>query len=111
MRTLVPRPVEPSTPRRRTTPLPSGGTPKRGETKLPLAAIQTLPTIPASPDRQGSPDMDVDVGGTPEPENMVTHDTARDADSDEIVKQLEKGLPRWEGLGEEGWAQELTLVS
>lgn len=46
--------------------------------------------------------MDVDVGGTPEPED----ETARDEEGVEIVQQLERGLPRWQGLGEQGWTWE-----
>jgi hypothetical protein len=30
----------------------------------------------------------------------------RDAESEEIVKQLEKGLPRWEGFADVGWMEE-----
>jgi hypothetical protein len=53
-----------------------------------------------------SPDMDVDVGGTPEPESMGVDDMARDGESDLVVQQLERGLPRWEGLGDFGWLKE-----
>lgn len=35
----------------------------------------------------------------------------RDPLSEEIVKQLEKGLPRWPGFGEEGWMGDVTAVS
>ncbi|KZT64027.1 hypothetical protein DAEQUDRAFT_733167 [Daedalea quercina L-15889] len=58
-----------------------------------------------SPERHSSPEMDVDVGGTPEPEGP-SHDGTRDAEADEIVRQLEKGLPRWEGFGDAGWMNE-----
>ena len=50
--------------------------------------------------------MDVDVGGTPEPENMGADDMARDGESDLVVQQLERGLPRWEGFGDFGWMKE-----
>ncbi len=53
-----------------------------------------------------SPDMDVDVGGTPDPESMGADDMARDGESDLVVQQLERGLPRWEGLGDFGWLKE-----
>jgi len=56
---------------------------------------------PSSPPRMSSPDMDVDVGGTPEPDDM-----ARDGESDLVVQQLDRGLPRWEGLGDFGWLKE-----
>ncbi|KAI0825268.1 hypothetical protein BC628DRAFT_1419247 [Trametes gibbosa] len=61
---------------------------------------------PKSPEHAASPEIDVDIGGTPEPE-VVGHDGARDGESDEIVRQLEKGLPRWEGLADVGWAEDL----
>lgn len=35
----------------------------------------------------------------------------RDQESDEIVKQLEKGLPPWPGFGEEGWSEDIGQVS
>jgi len=53
-----------------------------------------------------SPDMDVDVGGTPEPESIGVDDMARDGESDLVVQQLERGLPRWEGPGDAGWMKE-----
>ncbi|KAN0121428.1 hypothetical protein V8E52_003324, partial [Russula decolorans] len=61
---------------------------------------------PSSPPRMSSPDMDVDVGGTPEPESMGADDMARDGESDLVVQQLERGLPRWEDLGDFGWLKE-----
>jgi hypothetical protein len=53
-----------------------------------------------------SPDMDVEVGGTPEPESVGADDMARDGESDLVVQQLERGLPRWEGFGDFGWMKE-----
>jgi chromatin structure-remodeling complex subunit RSC1/2 len=35
----------------------------------------------------------------------------RDPLSEEIVMQLEKGLQRWSGFGEEGWMGDVTTVS
>ncbi|KAI0761651.1 hypothetical protein BD413DRAFT_588501 [Trametes elegans] len=61
---------------------------------------------PRSPERAASPDVDVDVGGSPEPELAAPGGT-RDSESDEIVQQLEKGLPRWEGFADAGWAEDL----
>jgi len=34
----------------------------------------------------------------------------RDPESEEIVRQLEKGLPRWPGFGDQGWMKEGTSV-
>jgi chromatin structure-remodeling complex subunit RSC1/2 len=44
-----------------------------------------------------------DMGG----DEMVAE---RDPASEEIVKQLEKGLPRWPGFGENGWMEEAKPV-
>ena len=55
------------------------------------------------PPRASSADMDVDVErGSPEHDEPI-EDNARDAESDSIVRQLEKMLPRWEGYGDGGW--------
>ena len=56
-----------------------------------------------------SPEMDVDVGGTPEPES-ATQEMAADSESDAIVHQLEKGLPRWEGFLDVGWNPDISKV-
>lgn len=37
--------------------------------------------------------------------------TDRDPQSDEIIKQLEKGLASWPGFGEDGWMGEVKPVS
>ncbi|KAI0044882.1 hypothetical protein FA95DRAFT_1608164 [Auriscalpium vulgare] len=77
---------------------PAASTP----TRLPPLATQST-----SPHRQSSPDMEIDVGGTPEPESLgVGDEMARDGESDGIVQQLERGLPRWEGFGDYGWTTE-----
>lgn len=49
---------------------------------------------------------DVDGGG-----DEMSAIIERDPESEEIVKQLEKGLPRWPGFGEEGWTQDISPVS
>ena len=63
--------------------------------------------------------MDVDVGGGPsdnegEAENYgyqgPMSSVTRDADSDDIVWQLERALPRWEGFGDKGWLEGFDLV-
>lgn len=57
-----------------------------------------------------TPEMDVEVGGTPEPETTA-QDMALDGESDAIVQQLEKSLPRWEGFAEVGWSRDIPEVS
>ncbi|KAI0735712.1 hypothetical protein C8Q76DRAFT_643187 [Earliella scabrosa] len=73
----------------------------------PARVAQDAKAKAKSPDRPHSPEMEVDVGGTPEPE-VVAQETARDGESEEIVRQLEKGLPRWEGFADVGWAEGIT---
>lgn len=51
----------------------------------------------------------MDVGGTPEPENLPT-DMAMDGESDVIVRQLERSLPRWEGFADVGWSNDIPEV-
>ena len=68
-----------------------------------------------SAQRQPTPDMDVDIM-TPEYDVQGNDGTTgpemeRDSEGEEIVKQLEKGLPQWSGFGEEGWMQEDFSVS
>ena len=66
-------------------------------------------SAPKTPDRPSSPDMEVDVGGTPEPE-AVAMETALDGEGDVIVQQLERGLPRWEGFADVGWSRDIPQV-
>lgn len=72
----------------------------------------TPPTTiePKSPSRPITPEPEFDVGGTPEPETSA-QDMALDGESDAIVQQLEKGLPRWEGFEETGWSDDIPEVS
>ncbi|KAH9060710.1 hypothetical protein EDB87DRAFT_1613452 [Lactarius vividus] len=87
------------------TPTQNGTTPALAVDSPPPPQASTS-NQPSSPPRMSSPDMDVDVGGTPEPESMGVDDMARDGESDLVVQQLERGLPRWEGLGDAGWMRE-----
>ncbi|KAI0085714.1 hypothetical protein BDY19DRAFT_896215 [Irpex rosettiformis] len=63
-------------------------------------------SVRKTPERPSSPDMDVDVGGTPEPET-VAMETALDGEGDAIVQQLERSLPRWEGFANVGWSRDI----
>ena len=82
---------------------PAPATPQSKQTSS-TSALSNQQQQPSSPPRMSSPDMDVDVGGTPEPDDM-----ARDGESDLVVQQLERGLPRWEGpaMGDFGWLKEM----
>lgn len=89
-------------------PVAGPSTPKKRTELLPRSSPQGHP--PSSPERPSTPEPDVDVGGTPEPE-AVSYETARDGESDAIVRQLERGLPRWEGFADVGWAEDISMVS
>lgn len=72
-----------------------------------------VPIRPKSAQRQPTPDMDIDVVSS---DGQAGDDAAgsgveRDPETEEIVKQLEKGLPRWPGFGEGGWIEEIAPVS
>jgi len=57
--------------------------------------------------RRASSEVDIDGGIS---ESEPTNETSRVAQSDEIVKQLEKSVPRWEGFGPGGWTITIQLV-
>lgn len=61
------------------------------------------------PRRDLTPDMDVDVvSPDSDDEAGIVFHAERDPQSEEIVKQLDKGLPRWPGFEEEGWMEEIN---
>ncbi|KAA1468335.1 hypothetical protein DENSPDRAFT_863516 [Dentipellis sp. KUC8613] len=99
----APTPAAAPAPKAAAAPVPkpaAAPAPKASAPKTPAPA----PSRARSPQRQSSPDVEVDVGGTPEPENMgVSDEMVRDDESDAVVRQLERGLPRWEGPGDYGW--------
>ena len=108
-------------PRLRTSPPPSSAQKVHGVAAESKNA--TLPPPPATPSRTVTPsgqvpnassDPDVDVttpeSDGPEDDEPATR-TDRDPQSDEIIKQLEKGIPGWPGFGEEGWMDEVKSVS
>jgi chromatin structure-remodeling complex subunit RSC1/2 len=76
----------------------------------PSSPKHITPSTSVHVDRPSSPDMDVDVGGTPEPETMPT-EVALDGESDAIVQQLERSLPRWEGFTDVGWSGDIPEVN
>ena len=78
--------------------------------KEAAAASANAKSKAPTPEVDLSQDMDVDIGGTPEPE-PVMQDLARDGESQDIIRQLEKGLPRWQGFADVGWVEDITPVS
>lgn len=69
---------------------------------LPPPGRQTLVN-----QRRASSEVDIDGGMS---ESEPTNETSRVAQSDEIVKQLEKSVPRWDGFGPGGWSTSIQLV-
>ncbi|KAF9221270.1 hypothetical protein BS17DRAFT_271837 [Gyrodon lividus] len=80
------------------------------------AQVPKLATRLSTPLQASSPEIDVDINGmSPEPDGQI-EDVAmgsvageeRDGDSEAIICQLEKSLPRWEGFGNLGWMSEVS---
>ncbi|KAG6817288.1 hypothetical protein H0H87_010630 [Tephrocybe sp. NHM501043] len=88
-------------------------TPAVRRTPIPTASSSTshAKPVPIRPRSHLTPEMDVDIMSENGQGNEAPTAIYRDQESDEIVKQLEKGLPRWPGLGEEGWSEEVSQVS
>ena len=57
--------------------------------------------------RRASSEVDIDGGMS---ESDHANENSRMAQSEEIVKQLEKSVPRWEGFGPGGWSTTVQLV-
>lgn len=95
----------------------------------PLPPVPTVPTRTATPGGQidnassstvtihqnasaSDPDVDIITPDSDSPEdNGPAGQTVRDPQSDEIIKELEKGLPSWPGFGEDGWMDDVKPVS
>ena len=114
-------------PRLRSSPPPSSAQKVHGvaaesknttQTPLPAPTVtpagQVLNASSATPIQRHASDSDVDIV-TPDSdgseENKPAVQMDRDPQSDEIIKQLEKGIPGWPGFGEEGWMDEVKPVS
>lgn len=98
-----PAPLRTVTPVAQTTPAPAASTSNNYTYGKPIAIR------PRS--AQLSPDMEVDIM-SPEPDGHGDNrGVERDEETEEIVRQLEKGLPRWPGFGEEGWRGDISQVS
>lgn len=101
---------------------------ERVGTPLPLPTASTSSSLPTSSQATTSATKHIPAkqmslrGQTPEAEvDVVAEDdgheeegpanrSERDPLSEEIVKQLERGLPEWPGLGPEGWMGGVSSV-
>ncbi|EIW86165.1 hypothetical protein CONPUDRAFT_140847 [Coniophora puteana RWD-64-598 SS2] len=103
-------------------PAPSTSAQTRSTTAIRANSAQAQPqrtaSTPKPTPRAASPsssaqDMDVDIGGSPDLDQPgsaldAEAEADRSADGDEeIVRQLERTMPRWEGFGEKGWMAEV----
>jgi len=99
------------------TPLPPQ---KASTSSLPA---RSAPTQAASPSKSiarsksakaQTPDVDVEIVAEDEgqeEEGPGNNRAEQDPLSEEIVKQLERSLPRWPGLSDEGWLEDMSPVS
>ncbi|KAF8168499.1 hypothetical protein B0H34DRAFT_779785 [Crassisporium funariophilum] len=96
-------PARTATPARQAFTAPTAGTSNPNP-----AHVKPVPIRPKSAQRQESLEVDVDII-SPDSDNDdgPAFQAERDPQSEEIVKQLEKGLPRWAGFGEEGWMSDM----
>ncbi len=96
-------------------PVPAGSGPSRPVAPSQRATAATGKSVqtPSKPVQGPTRDMEVDVVAEDEgqEEEGQRNRPERDPLSEEIVKQLEKGLPRWSGFAEEGWMGDVTTVS
>jgi chromatin structure-remodeling complex subunit RSC1/2 len=109
--------------RLRTSPPPSSAQKVHGvAAELKNTTLASLPaagqvlnassTIPIQQQHVSDPDVDITTPDSDSPEeNELAAQMDRDPQSDEIIKQLEKGIPGWPGFGEEGWMDEAKPVS
>ncbi|KAF8174741.1 RSC complex protein [Pholiota molesta] len=96
----------PHVPARTIIPSSQSRVPPAASTSTNQTHAKPVPIRPKSAQRMGTPDMDVDVvspDSDGQDEDAGAFRADRDPQSEEIVKQLEKGLPRWPGFGDEGW--------
>jgi chromatin structure-remodeling complex subunit RSC1/2 len=111
-----PAPVEPSpaaalpAPVRTGTPVTQSIQPGNGSTSQSYPNKHTVFRPRSSPPPL-SPNVNVDMSPDHEGQGDDMLGMEREAGSEEIVKQLEKGMPKWEGFGEAGWMDDVDHVS
>ncbi|KAF4584606.1 hypothetical protein EYR38_001835 [Pleurotus pulmonarius] len=79
-------------------------TPKSPPAPPSPAAIEGLDSSEMEVDVEGMQD-DMDVQGG---DSEAGPDTGRNPGDDEIIRQLEKGLPKWPGASDKGWMHEVS---
>lgn len=105
--------TQPPAPTNSTTAAPSATNLATSARTQPLPQPAAAPALRPLSIRPKSPSPEVDVDGergSLEPEASFEEE-ARDDESQAIVAQLERGLPRWEGLEDVGWSDNIPQVS
>ncbi|KAF7437439.1 hypothetical protein PC9H_004278 [Pleurotus ostreatus] len=96
---------------------PAPPAPTRAEATRKAVASEThksppAPPTPAAIEGLDSSEMEVDVEGMQDDmdvqggDSEAGPDTGRNPGDDEIIRQLEKGLPKWPGASDKGWMHE-----
>lgn len=100
---------------------PAPPAPTRAEATRKGVASETpksppAPPTPAAIEGLDSSEMEVDVEGIQDDmdvqggDSEAGPDTSRNPGDDEIIRQLEKGLPKWPGASDKGWMHEVSPV-
>ncbi|PPQ69200.1 hypothetical protein CVT26_003640 [Gymnopilus dilepis] len=109
--TQLPAPAAPAA--RIITPAPAHATPQPTASTSASGSNALNKPVPIRPKsaHQPTPEVEIDVVTADSDEqelDAMTSQVERDPQSEEIVKQLEKGLPRFPGFGEEGWMADVN---
>lgn len=74
-------------------------------TEAESQSVDVVTTKVAGPSRLPTPEEEVEM--SPEPEI----EPAKPAEANELIRRLEKGMPKWKGLHDLGWMPEVEGVS
>ncbi|KAF8525251.1 hypothetical protein BU17DRAFT_42281 [Hysterangium stoloniferum] len=94
-------------------PLTVSESPSRASTSIivPPAKRTSQASTVHTTQTQGIADEDGDMSPEPQENEVESHSwefAARDEESAEIIRQLERGLPRWEGGHDKGWMEDVS---
>lgn len=106
-------PKIPSTPQsiRSSARVQANRTPSSRAVAQPVASTSKLsPPKLGTTTRQATPEIDIENDSGAESDSGGYHAGGSSEYSEEIVKQLERSLPRWPGFGEEGWMDDVSPV-
>ncbi|TFL01460.1 hypothetical protein BDV98DRAFT_530258 [Pterulicium gracile] len=104
-------PKIPSTPQsiRSSARVQANRTPSSRAVAQPVASTSKLsPPKLGTTTRQATPEIDIENDSGAESDSGGYHAGGSSEYSEEIVKQLERSLPRWPGFGEEGWMDDVS---